>query len=202
MSTPEIIGQNPQQTSSILNPQNTQTNPENRKVEENPQIYSTIIHQKQTTIKRPIAAVQQSMNIFQQNPQQNKQKLLPGQYSVEVKINDVNSANENIPKGYVRPTFEISREKQNEMMIDSDSKMVTVSNTLKADFLALSQQIKALDGNNKEKALQKAINKIDEDIYSLKESIKKDKLDIKDIKSLGDKMKKMINKYEKLYEGK
>lgn len=202
MSTPEIIGQNPQQASSILNPQNPQTNPENRKVEENPQIYSTIIQQKKTTIKRPIAAVQQSMNIFQQNPQQNKPKLLPGQYSVEVKINDVNSANENIPKGYVRPTFEISREKQNEMMIDSYSKMVYVSNTLKADFLALSQQIKALDGNNKEKALQKAINKIDEDIYSLKESIKKDKLELKDIKSLGDKMKKMISKYEKLYEGK
>lgn len=201
MSTPEIIGQNPMQTSSILNPQLEQN--QNKKEEENPQIYSTIIQQKPTTIKRPISAVQNSMNIFPYGQQQQiQQKLMPGSYSVPVQINDVNSANGNIPNGYVRPTFEIANEKQNELLIDSEYKMNTVSNTLKADFLALSQQIKVMDGNNKQNALLKAIKKIDEDINSLKDSIEKDKLEIKDIQSLGHKMKKMIGKYEKLYEGK
>lgn len=184
MADPEIIGQTPS---------NENTN--KKKEEENPQIYSTVIHQRPTTIQRPMEAVQNSISLNAM-PQ-----LLPGTHSVPVKINSIVEGGQPIPNGYIRPSFDIAAENiPNNSIFDSESKMTAATNTLKADFLSFSENLSKMGYDNKQMAIQSAIKRMGNDIDVLNESIQKDQTEIDKIEGLVIKMKELLKKFEAVYK--
>lgn len=149
-----------------------------RKIEEKPTIYSTVIKKKSTTVSRPIQVVNTGIKV-KNFPQAN---LPQGSYSIPVTIQS-EPINDPTLTNYVSPEFRVNREKE----------ALKMEREVTGDIQAI---IKGFQQGDKLKALIDAKERLINEQNKLSGEIKEDKENINKMSELGKKIKGILDFYE------
>ena len=168
MTNAEIIGPT---SSNITQPK-----------EEKPTIYSTVIHQKETSITRTKPIQSSSIN----NNQQHLNQLSPGTFSIPIKM-DSNQINDPNLRGYVTPNFKKSQ-KDNEYM-----KLTEILNN------DLNLIINGIKNGNKNTIMNNIITKLKNEQNELKQQIKNDNDKLTQYNTLIQDIQELLSKYKTKY---